>query len=421
MTDQRNLEHLLQNTKKIVQHHKEIIEAKGDHFNIFSVLGIESRENKTHSAFLSELLNPKGNHHQKDVFLKLFLQVVNKEISRKEGEPDLIERFINSAKTEVVTEFTIGKRNDVDKEGGRVDIFLKNRNNIICIENEIYASDQYAQIERYCNYKEEYNTVFYLTLKGEDPHQNSRGELESGEHFFNISYSDHIVEWLELCLKEVPNLTSVREAINQYILIIKKLTNTLNMKQEKELQNLMANYLEESKYVATKYEKMVASFQEKFRKDIEDQLQKELSGYEVHRDEQVESKYSKLWIFRKEWKEQGFKFGLEPFSGKGHGNGYLFVGLFDKNNLEIIKDIPEEGRLNNWWKHTRPILTEAGNEIKMQDLYTLNILANPERSNYLALLNRVIKKTVEFINEYEKELPAEIIKNPEEIAKPASS
>ena len=421
MTDQRNLEHLLQNTKKIVQHHKEIIEAKGDHFNIFSVLGIESRENKTHSAFLSELLNPKGNHHQKDVFLKLFLQVVNKEISRKEGEPDLIERFINSAKTEVVTEFTIGKRNDVDKEGGRVDIFLKNRNNIICIENEIYASDQYAQIERYCNYKEEYNTVFYLTLKGEDPHQNSRGELESGEHFFNISYSDHIVEWLELCLKEVPNLTSVREAINQYILIIKKLTNTLNMKQEKELQNLMANYLEESKYVATKYEKMVASFQEKFRKDIEDQLQKELSGYEVHRDEQVESKYSKLWIFRKEWKEQGFKFGLEPFSGKGHGNGYLFVGLFDKNNLEIIKDIPEEGRLNNWWKHTRPISTEAGNEIKMQDLYTLNILANPERSNYLALLNRVIKKTVEFINEYEKELPAEIIKNPEEIAKPASS
>jgi len=35
---------------------------------------MESDEVKTHSRFLAELLNPKGSHGQKDVFLKKFVE-----------------------------------------------------------------------------------------------------------------------------------------------------------------------------------------------------------------------------------------------------------------------------------------------------------------------------------------------------------
>ena len=296
-----------------------------------------------------------------------------------------------------------------------LNIFLKNGTNTICIENKIYAPDQKAQVQRYCGYNCNKNTVFYLTLKGEDPHEDSRGELESGEHFFNISYREHIMQWLELCLKEVPNLTSVREAINQYILLIKKLTNTLHMEQEKEMQQLMSTHLEESRYVARKYEKMIAGFQNRFREDVEERLKKELPDYEIQKGKHVVNKYSKLWIYKKEWKKDGFKFGLEPFSGKGHGNGFLFIGLFDKNNLDFIKAIPEEKKLNYWWRHTRTIYSEAENEIKFQDLYWLKKLAKPKSEEYFNLLTTVVQATVKFIKEYEGKLPSKPIKDTEPI------
>lgn len=399
----QNLKHLLQNTDRILDHHKKLTVAKGEHFNLFSVLGIESRENKTHSAFLAELLDPRGSHYQNNKFLNLFLQVVGKELPGENAVEDLTAKFINTTNSTVNTEFSIGKRNDKNKEGGRLDILIRNGNDCICIENKIYALDQNAQIERYSNYNTGSNKVFYLTLKGEDPHQDSKGDLESGEHFFNISYQDHIIEWLELCLREVPNLTNVREAINQYILLIKKLTNTLHMEQEKELKNLMAIYLEESRYVARKYDKMISDFQAKFRNDVEEKLKQKLPFYEIQKGKQaIGNKYSKLWIHKKEWKESGFKFGIEPFSGRGHGNGYLFVGLYNKN--KNLNNLPEKHRLSAWWKQTQPILTEDGNRIKFQDVFTLKILAEADSEQYSRLLNNVVKTTVGFVEEYEKEL-----------------
>jgi hypothetical protein len=408
MTNQSNLTYLLEHTKRIIDHHEKLTLAKGEHFNLFSVLGIESRENKTHSAFLAELLDPKGSHNQDKKFLNLFLQVVGKELPEENAAADLTEKFINSTRTIVSTEFSIGKRSDKNKEGGRLDILIRNGDNCLCIENKIYALDQKAQIERYRNYNPESNKVFYLTLKGEDPHQDSKGELESGEHFFNISYWEHMVEWLELCLREVPNLTSVREAINQYILLIKKLTNTLNMEQEKELQNLMATYLDESRYIARKYETMIRDFQAKFRKDVENRLRQELPGFQIEYGKQaIGNKYSKLWIFKKEWKDSGFKFGIEPFSGRGHGNGYLFVGLYNKN--ETLNNIPPKNKLSVWWKQTQPIVTKDGNKVKFQDVFTLKILAKEGGEEYATLLEKVVGTTVGFIQEYKKEVAKSIV------------
>ena len=146
MANVRNMEHLLHNTKKIVDHHHKMMIAKGEHFNIFSVLGVESKENKTHSNFLAELLNPKGSHLQGNKFLKLFMEIIGKELSEENACSILSEKFINSTTTIVTTEFSIGNLNFKDIEGGRIDILIENRDNKICIENKIYAQDQEAQI-----------------------------------------------------------------------------------------------------------------------------------------------------------------------------------------------------------------------------------------------------------------------------------
>jgi hypothetical protein len=63
---------LLKEVELLQKHQKEIEIIKGETFNIFSILGVESKENKTHSSFIAELLNPNGSHYMNAVFLEAF-------------------------------------------------------------------------------------------------------------------------------------------------------------------------------------------------------------------------------------------------------------------------------------------------------------------------------------------------------------
>jgi hypothetical protein len=47
----------------------------GFHFNIFEILNLSTNEVRTHSAFISELLDQKGRHGQGDLFLRMFLSL----------------------------------------------------------------------------------------------------------------------------------------------------------------------------------------------------------------------------------------------------------------------------------------------------------------------------------------------------------
>ena len=48
----------------------------GDTFNVFSILGLQSYEVRTHSAFIGELLSPTGSHGCNDKLLAAFLKSV---------------------------------------------------------------------------------------------------------------------------------------------------------------------------------------------------------------------------------------------------------------------------------------------------------------------------------------------------------
>lgn len=54
------------------QNYKRQEDEKGESYNLFKVIDKTSNETSVHSAFLADLLNPKGLHHMGDTFLRLF-------------------------------------------------------------------------------------------------------------------------------------------------------------------------------------------------------------------------------------------------------------------------------------------------------------------------------------------------------------
>ena len=242
------IEDLLKKIKKIINKNDEISKLKGESFNIFSVLNLDSKENVLHSKLLTELLDANGSHGYKDMFLKLFIAFLKNEIC---GEFEF-----NTLNSRAKTEKSIGKVDLINKTGGRIDISIHvwhptpDSLSEIIIENKIYTGEQENQIERYCNYAKSNNAkVFYLTLHGEEP--KSGGEkYQLNRDYFKLSYSKDIIKWLELCKKEVVDSPIIRETIKQYIILLKKITGQLNNdKMNKEVKDEILNNYEAAKQI----------------------------------------------------------------------------------------------------------------------------------------------------------------------------
>lgn len=195
---------------------EEIDLLSGRHFNIFNILKLTTNEVRLHSQFIAELLDAKGSHGQKAVFLNHFIKDIL-----------CVENFdCESAKVEI--EKYIGKTTDVT--GGRIDIFISDKaNNSIVIENKIYAGDQNNQLVRYYNFSNK--NIFYLNLWGAVPNESSCGNLQADKDYKIISYREHIIPWLELCRKEAVDLPLLREGISHYLNLIKHLVGQSNNKK----------------------------------------------------------------------------------------------------------------------------------------------------------------------------------------------
>lgn len=224
------------------QDYKRQEDEKGESYNLFKVIDMTSNETSVHSAFLADLLNPKGLHHMGDTFLRLFT------------DEFLIDMSFSTETAVVEREKYIGPVTATT--GGRLDIIVTDTDKkAIIIENKIYASDQENQLIRYHNYAETNTSehkLFYLSLDGtvhdEDKtakHDNK--ELIEEEHYFTISYESEILKWLEQCREKVVDKPLIREGISHYINLIKHLTNqTISKEMEKDLKNLI---LENPKYI----------------------------------------------------------------------------------------------------------------------------------------------------------------------------
>jgi hypothetical protein len=217
----------------------ELRRLRGEDFNLFSILGLETAENKTHSAFLGALLNPRGSHGLGAALLQAFLDTVVHQGS------------FNAEKATLTLEKHIGFRDDLAKTGGRIDIYLHDGTHSIAIENKLYAGDQYAQLERYANHNKDKNTVYYLNLDGSAPSVESQGELVAGQGFHPINYRDDILRWLTACMRLATEQPILRESIKQYRILIQKLTGQMSdSKMNTEIHDLIAQNYTAAKLLA---------------------------------------------------------------------------------------------------------------------------------------------------------------------------
>lgn len=213
------LEQLLSEVKHLLEidkTKKAEKKAKGERFNIFSIMRMKTDEVYTHSALIAAMLNPNGPHGSGDMYLNLFLQSVS----------ELHGIDFDTANAKADYEHSIGGINKDKTEGGRIDILIESGKRAIIIENKIYAEDQPKQLLRYenfakSNYSEYY--ILYLTLDGKDASNESCKGMS--EEYIKVSYRDTIKDWLTKCIEKSATKPLVRETLIQYQNLILKLTH----------------------------------------------------------------------------------------------------------------------------------------------------------------------------------------------------
>lgn len=297
---------------------KEESRLRGEQFNIFKVCGIDHYELQ-HSAIIAELLNPKGSHGQGCLYLKLFLETYGSSFD----VATMKEKDIN-VKTEEWT-------SDYD---GRMDIYVEYQGKpIVIIENKIYAGDQDAQLKKYRKdaLQRESNQfeIVYLTLYGDDASSDSC----EGINYFRMSYSEHIIKWMELCIEKSSQIPLVRETLVQYRNHIKQLTQQdMNELSKKELFEIMVKNNEVVDFIIKASND--GYFEYLFEKFVEPDLRK----FSMENGLRYEKP---LYFTKDEW--HGAKIGI--FISKTKGT----YGITYNEEKEVqckIWDSP-----NNWWPY----------------------------------------------------------------------
>jgi hypothetical protein len=381
------IETLLYKSGKIVGTHLEDIRERGEDFNVFTILGMETNEPKTHSAMFTALLDPKGNHYHDEKFLKLFLKEIGYDYKDE-----------NLKLVKVKAEHHLGKISKNFKSGGSIDILITfPSGRAIAIENKINAIDQRNQLYRYSFFKGNDCALYYLNKTGKPPSKDSLFTL-TDEDYEIISYNKQILNWLLQCLAITKVGSIVENAIKQYQILIKKLTNTMDKHLENNLNELIVNNLEEAKYIHSHYQKAVDSIKEKLRIVVLEKLNSNQLVVKASLSQSINHNYSKILLSSDELDKKGVKFGIEPFSGKGNNNGRVFIGILDKkNNYDALRD--GDYRFNTYWPLISDIKTPDKNPLNLSSTKTLEKLST-DNAYFEDMVNEIINQTKDFLDTY---------------------
>ena len=290
---------------------------RGECYNVFNVLGVDNME-LSHSAFLAALLDPNGSHGMQDAFLKAFIDT----IAHGGTKPEL-----DTAHAKVYKEYYIG--NITETTGGRIDILITDgtpSGHAIIIENKIWAADQPNQLVRYHNFAPK-ATLLYLTLNGDEPSDQSKGELTD---YRCISYRSDIIGWLHKCAQLAFDKPRVRETINQYINLLQQLTNQNTMEQ-KQLIQLLTNK-ENFEQACAIADTMPAVKQYMVETLLREQLKDD--RYEITDCKYGIGNYDGICLRPQGWKHCYIKFEFES----SYGTNDLCYGIVDEQG--ILKDQP---------------------------------------------------------------------------------
>lgn len=300
---------LLSKVKSIQNRSEKIARLQQETFNIFSILRKEHEEEKLHSAFIAALLDVKGDHGLGNIFCNLFVQQMKLDFE--------VDKYV---KVQV-------EKHTFD---GRIDIYLKNgKQQIVAIENKIYAVDQPQQLVRYYTHLQkkapDSSTLLYLTLGGNEASEISitekkkygNGEVKEGiilntrDHYQTISYRSDILKWLKLCLKEAVEYPTVRESIKQYITLIKKLTGQLtHHDMEREIHEEIKKNYHAARLIADNISNVQEVEVKAFIAELKIQLEEQLGKHWKVGMDDVSEKWTGLYIYHDTW-QTGTHIGLQ--------------------------------------------------------------------------------------------------------------
>lgn len=347
---------LLEHLQGVIKFESKRKKITAEDFNIFNILGISHLEVSTHSRFISNLLDPCGSHYQGNIFLELFM--------RKIG----IEDF-NYADASIEVEKSENKY-------GRFDIFITDDKNwTIIIENKIHAGSQKKQLGRYIKYLKETSKtknkkLLYLTLANEfdnDSHCNedyspgigiSQREKEFLEPqgvktvddiklYKHITYSKDILDWLIDSQKEAVSLPRIREVIEQYIQIIRELTN----KPEGMAMNEIRDYIKKDKEHYNALTECCKAYNN-IRTDL---IKKVFEDIKVI----IKNKYPNAKIensIEEDGTEKGLIFQSTKYKNvslqcvfEGNLKGDLFIGIWNEGKEQLQLPKPDGWKEGNGW------------------------------------------------------------------------
>lgn len=322
-----SLKNLLQNVAIIQKKYDDLAEYSGEHYNVFDILGVQSDE-LSHSAILTNLLDAKGKHGQKNVFLKLFINQI-KPLFKDENRKLILDDF-KTNNSSATKEKHVGKVDYDKEEGGRIDIVVNDGINNIIIENKVYAGDQPLQLVRYFEFDKK-APILYLTLDGKEPSDNSKGKLTVGMEYICISYKYEILEWLENCIKEMVNKPIIRETLNQYLFLIKSITNQSNNdKMSDEILEIMLKNIGGSFEIYKNYPKLKITLFNSFIEKIKSKFSNELI---VQITENIGSKNTSVTFIKNNWNDIGIELYFE-----GNNFSDVIIGISEKIINSITKD-----------------------------------------------------------------------------------
>lgn len=332
-----DIDKLLRKTEKINiirKQKQEDSRKRGERFNVFNTLGVQSNEVRLHSALLAELLNPNGDHGMGSEFLTSFQEAIGLPVDFidpvKVNEQEMIERVIGPK---------------ADTTGGRIDIIIEDGHNALIIENKIYAGDQENQLLRYYNYAMEkfgkgHFLLIYLTLDGHEPSDFSTNNQEI--EYKCLSYGDDIINWLQTCVRRAYNRPLIRETITQYINLLKQLTGRdMDKEQVNEITKLALDNLEAASTLMEVKDDVAKSLINTFLvPSLEAFAQKEGLEFEHNEDN---SQFN--------FKKAGWKAMIRVCSDKRKWR-YMYVGITFQTSLQPISNLTSlSSKANNWWPY----------------------------------------------------------------------
>ena len=373
-----DVHHILQEEKI----KKEESLRRGERFNMFQICGVDHYE-IMHSAIIASFLNPKGNHGQKDKYLKTFISIVDDETG------------IETSSCSVYTEYVTNE--------GRIDILIEDKKGkAIIIENKVYAADQGEQLKRYDEFsKSKYGdgnyAIYYLTL---DKHDASK-DSGDGIKYIRISYKEHILKWIEDCTKESATTPLIRETLIQYRNHIKQLTNQdMDTINKEALIDTMIKNPEEIAALFSMQEDYKRRAFDKFVKPAFEDFCKEGNLIYGERD-LFEYGAEKGFYFRR---EKWDIFAIWVYSENKRSNSGFYWGISDYNG-DVTKFKLDNspyyigGKSSAHWPYGYAYLEKYGN---WDDMNTVAAMIKGDFAKYII---EIVRNAIKNIDEKQLSIP----------------